>query len=51
MNKRLYCTFTNTDEVENVLSKIQSSYTILFDKIFILENLEEGMAVTYGFSL
>ena len=53
MNNRLYCTFTNTDEVENVLSKIQSSYTILFDKIFILENLEEGkkLMLTYNVDL
>ena len=53
MNNRLYCTFTNTDEVENVLSKIQSSYTILFDKIFILENLEEEkkLMLTYNVDL
>ena len=53
MNNRLYCTFTNTDEVEDVLSKIQSSYTILFDKIFILENLEEEkkLMLTYNVDL
>ena len=53
MNNRLYCTFTNTDEVERVISKIQSSYTILFDKIFILENLEEGkkLMLTYNVDL
>ena len=53
MNNRLYCTFSNTDEVEDVLSKIQSSYTILFDKIFILENLEEEkkLMLTYNVDL
>ena len=53
MNNRLYCTFTNTEEVEDVLSKIQSSYTILFDKIFILENLEEEkkLMLTYNVDL
>ena len=53
MNNRLYCTFTNTDEVENVLSKIQSSYIILYDKIFILESLEEDnkLMLTYNVDL
>ena len=41
MNNRLYCTFTNADEVDEILNKIQSSYVILFNKIFILESLEE----------
>ena len=40
MNNRLYCTFTNEHDVEETLNDIQSSYVILFDKIFILESLE-----------
>ena len=53
MNNRLYCTFTNTDEVEGVLSKIQSSYIIIFNKIFILESLEEDkkLMLTYNVDL
>ena len=53
MNNRLYCTFTNTDEVERVISKIQSSYIILFDKIFVLESLEEDnkLMLTYNVDL
>ena len=49
MNNRLYCTFTNTDEVEEILSKIQSSYIIIFNKIFILESLDgEKIMLTYN---
>ena len=53
MNNRLYCTFTNTDEVEEILNKIQSSYIILFNKIFILESLEESnkLMLTYNVDL
>ena len=40
MNNRLYCTFTNAHDVEETLNDIQSSYVILFNKIFILESLE-----------
>ena len=53
MNNRLYCTFTNTDEVDEILNKIQSSYVILFNKIFILESLEEDnkLMLTYNVDL
>ena len=40
MNNRLYCTFTNAHDVEETLNDIQSSYVILFNKIFILESLD-----------
>ena len=53
MNNRLYCTFTNADEVDEILNKIQSSYVILFNKIFILESLEEDnkLMLTYNVDL
>ena len=53
MNNRLYCTFTNADEVDEILNKIQSSYVILFNKIFILESLEESnkLMLTYNVDL
>ena len=53
MNNRLYCTYTNTDEVGEILNKIQSSYVILFNKIFILESLEEDnkLMLTYNVDL
>ena len=49
MNNKLYCTFTNIDEIEYILKKIQSSYVILFNKIFVLESLDGGkIMLTYN---
>ena len=49
MNNRLYCTFTNEHDVEETLNDIQSSYVILFDKIFILESLDgKKIMLTYN---
>ena len=49
MNNRLYCTFTNAHDVEETLIDIQSSYVILFNKIFILESLDgEKIMLTYN---
>ena len=49
MNNRLYCTFTNVNDVENIVKKIQSSYVILFNKIFVLENLDgDKIMLTYN---
>ena len=49
MNNRLYCTFTSNNEVEGIIEKIQSSYVILFNKIFVLESLDgEKFMLTYN---
>ena len=49
MNNRLYCTFTTSDDVEEIVKKIQSSYVILFNKIFVLESLDgEKIMLTYN---
>ena len=49
MNNRLYCTFTTLDNFEETASTIQSSYVILFDKIFVLESLEDDkIMLTYN---
>ena len=49
MNNRLYCTFTTLDEYEEIVNTIQSSYVILFNKIFILESLDgEKIMLTYN---
>jgi len=49
MNNRLYCTFATLDDFEEVANSIQSSYVILFDKIFILESLDgEKIMLTYN---
>ena len=49
MNNRLYCTFTNSDKIEQLIDTIQSSYVILFNKIFVLENLDgDKIMLTYN---
>ena len=49
MNNKLYCTFTTPNNTEYILKQIQSSYVILFNKIFILESLDgEKIMLTYN---
>tara|TARA_Y100000004_G_C8783132_1_gene355868 strand:+ start:73 stop:465 length:393 start_codon:yes stop_codon:yes gene_type:complete len=49
MNNRLYCTFTTLNDYEKVADTIQSSYVILFNKIFVLESLDgEKIMLTYN---
>ena len=49
MNNRLYCTFATLDNFEEITNTIQSSYVILFDKIFVLESLDgEKIMLTYN---
>ena len=49
MNNRLYCTFTTNEGVEEITNKIQTSYVILFNKIFVLESLDgEKIMLTYN---
>ena len=49
MNNRLYCTFVPEEDIEKTTVKIKSSYTILFNKIFVLESLDgEKVMLTYN---
>ena len=49
MNNRLYCTFATSDDVDEIVNKVQSSYVILFNKIFVLESLDgEKIMLTYN---
>ena len=49
MNNKLYCTFTNVNDVEEIVYKIRTSYVILFDKLFVLESLDgEKIMLTYN---
>ena len=52
MNNRLYCTFTTSEDVDQLIDKIQMSYVILFNKIFVLESLDgEKIMLTYNVDL
>ena len=49
MNNRLYCTFTTVDAYEEVVNTIQTSYVILFNKLFVLESLDgKKIMLTYN---
>ena len=49
MTNRLYCTFTTVDAYEEVANTIQTSYVILFNKLFVLESLDgEKIMLTYN---
>ena len=52
MNNRLYCTFVEPNEIKEICSKIQSSYKVLFNKIFVLESLDgDKVMLTYNVDL
>ena len=52
MNNRLYCTFVELNEIKETCNRIQSSYKVLFDKIFVLESLEgDKTMLTYNVDL
>ena len=52
MNNRLYCTFTTLDNYKEVANNIQSSYVILFNKLFVLESLDgEKIMLTYNIDM
>jgi hypothetical protein len=47
---QLLCTFTNIDELNNTVKKIQSSYSLLFNRLYVLENVEDStqLIITYN---
>ena len=49
MNNKLYCTFIQNEEVDDVVDRILEEYDILFNKIFVLTLLDENKTVlTYN---
>ena len=49
MNNRLYCTFVPEEDVNSIVDKIRGSYSVLFNKIFVLESLDgEKVMLTYN---
>jgi len=52
MNNRLYCTFVPEENIENTVDQIKGSYSVLFNKIFVLESLDGGkIMLTYNVDL
>ena len=49
MNNRLYCTFISEEDINSTVDKIKGSYSVLFNKIFVLESLDgEKIMLTYN---
>jgi hypothetical protein len=49
---KLFCTFTKKDQIDETISRITSTYTVLHSKIFVLEILEEEEYVcTYNIDI
>jgi hypothetical protein len=47
---QLLCTFVNVAELDTVLEQIQNTYTLVFNKIYVLENIndENQLVLTYN---
>ena len=49
LNNKLFCTFTTLDELDNLVSELQSRYTIMYNKMFVLHvKSNNEYVVTYN---
>lgn len=49
LNNKLFCTFTTLDELDNLVSELQSKYTIMYNKMFVLHvKSNNEYVVTYN---
>lgn len=49
LNNKLFCTFTNLEGLDSLISGIKSKYTIIYNKIFVLEIVgKDEYVITYN---
>ena len=49
LDNKLFCTFTDLENLDNLLEEIQSKYTIIYNKMFVLEIVgKDEYVVTYN---
>jgi len=49
MNNRLFCTFTQLDDLDTLIYEVSNSYDILYKKIFVLQvKSNEEYVITYN---
>ena len=49
LNNKLFCTFTNLENLDSLLEEITSRYTIIYNKMFVLEIVgKDEYVVTYN---
>ena len=53
MRTQLLCTFTNKENLDEIIDEIKEAYKILFDKIYVLqnENNTDELICTYNVSM
>ena len=48
-NNKLFCTFTDIDNLDALLEEIKSKYTIIYNKLFVLEIVgKDEFVITYN---
>ena len=49
LNNKLFCTFTDLDGLEDLISEIKSKYDIIYNKLFVLEIIgKDEFVITYN---
>jgi hypothetical protein len=52
LNNKLFCTFTQENLIEDIISDLSYKYTILYNKIFVLEVKDNNeYVITYNIDL
>ena len=49
LNNRLFCTFTNLDEIEGMIEGIKNAYNVMYNKMFVLHvKSTDEYTITYN---
>ena len=49
LNNKLFCTFTDLNSLDSLLDEVTSKYTIIYNKLFVLEVIDKNeYVVTYN---
>ena len=48
LNNKLFCTFTKKEYVDDLLNTLTSKYTIMYNKIFVLQSNNGEYVCTYN---
>ena len=49
LNNKLFCTFTDLEGLEDLISEIKSKYDIIYNKLFVLEIIGKNeFVITYN---
>jgi len=48
---QLLCTFTSVGELDHIVEKVTSSYKLVFNKIYILENTQDSNQVVLTYNI